>query len=153
MDYYERKFRGSGGTLKACWYSLVACVIALIIAAIFSGCKTITKTEVVEKVRIDTAYVTKVLKDSVWMHDSIHVKEKGDTILIEKWHTQWRDRLQIDTIYRAKVDSIPVPYEVEKLVERQLTWWQRLRLALGNVMLMFIIAAVIYGVYRIRKRF
>jgi hypothetical protein len=61
--------------------------------------------------------------------------------------------LQIDTIYRAKVDSIPVPYEVEKLVEQQLTWWQRLRLALGNVMLMFIIAAVIYGVYRIRKRF
>lgn len=131
--------------------TMVCClVIWLLICCALWGCTT-TRIVEVETVRSDTTYITKLQKDSVWLHDSIHVREKGDTILIEKWHTQWRDRLQIDTIYRAKVDSIPVPYEVTKEVERQLSWWQRLRLALGNVMLMLLLAAVIYGLWRLKR--
>lgn len=115
MDYYERKFRGSGLTLRVCWYCRLAIVIVLVLGSLV-GCKTITKTEIIEKVRTDTTYIVKHQKDSVWLHDSIHVKEKGDTILIEKWHTQWRERIKTDTLIQHKTDSIPVPYPVEKLV-------------------------------------
>ena len=89
----------------------------------------------VEKVRNDTTYITKHQRDSVWLHDSIHVTEKGDTIRIEKWHTKYIEKATHDTLYQHKTDSVPVPYPVEKLVERELTWWQQTRIHLANIML------------------
>jgi hypothetical protein len=108
----------------------------------------------VEKVRTDTTYITKWQRDSVWLHDSIHVTERGDTVRIERWHTKWRDRLRVDTIYRATHDTIPQPYEVVKEVPAPLSWWQRVRLWLGNVVLLALLAvAVYYGVkcYKVYK--
>jgi hypothetical protein len=113
---------------------LIIWLVMLMLLAWLTSCTT-TKYIEVEKVRTDTTYITKWQKDSVWLHHSIHVKEKGDTVMIEKWHTQWRDRLRVDTIYQATHDTIPQPYPVEtiKLVEKDLNWWQRLRLWIGNV--------------------
>jgi hypothetical protein len=72
----------------------------------------------VEKVHNDTTYITQHQRDSIWLHDSIRVSEKGDTIRIERWHTKYISKEVHDTIYRAKTDSIPVPYEVVKEVPR-----------------------------------
>ena len=88
----------------------------------------------------------------MWLHDSIHVKEKGDTVLIEKWHTQWRDRLRVDTLYKATHDTIPQPYPVTEYVEKELSWWQQLRLWLGNVLLAVLAGAAVYGVIRIKGK-
>jgi hypothetical protein len=64
--------------------------------------------------------------------------------MIERWHTQWRDRLRVDTIIKATHDTIPQPYLVEtiKLVEKDLNWWQRLRLWIGNIGLLAILGFV-----------
>ena len=153
MDYYERKFRGSGFTLKVCWYAIVGMVAVIVIFGIltlFSGCKSIEYVEVPKVVK-DTTYIVKNQKDSVWLHDSIHVKEKGDTVLIEKWHTQWKERLLVDTVYKSKTDSIFVVKTIEK--KQELSWWQKLRMTLGTIMIMFILAAIIYGLYRAKKAF
>ena len=100
-------------------YIISACVIALV----FCGCKT--KVVTVEKVRTDTKYVTKLQRDSIHIHDSIFVNrwQKGDTVyqVRDRWHVEWRDRLLHDTIYKSIVDSIPVPYPVEKIVEKPVT--------------------------------
>lgn len=155
MNYYERKERESGNIQRLCWYSIVCMVVLVILmlfASLFSGCKTITKTEVIEKVRIDTLRETKWQKDSVWLHDSVYIHQKNDTLLIEKWHTKWRDRLLTDTVYRSKIDSIPYPVVVTEWKERELTAWQQFKMHLGEIMLMLLIAAVIYGAYRIKKR-
>ena len=102
-------------------YIISACVIALI----FCGCKT--KVVTVEKVRTDTKYVTKLQRDSIHIHDSIFVNQwqKGDTVyqVCDRWHTMWCDRLLHDTIYKSIVDSVPVPYPVEKIVEKPVTPW------------------------------
>ena len=102
-------------------YIISACVIALI----FCGCKT--KVVTVEKVRTDTKYVTKLQRDSIHIHDSIFVNQwqKGDTVyqVRDRWHAMWRDRLLHDTIYMSIVDSVPVPYPVEKIVEKPVTPW------------------------------
>lgn len=144
MDYYERKFRCSGSALRVCWICFLAIVIILILGSL-TGCKTITKTEIIEKVRTDTTYIVKHQKDSVWLHDSIHVKEKGDTILIEKWHTQWRERIKTDTLIQHKTDSIPVPYPVERLVEKQLSWWQKTQIYAGDFLFLLLIG---FGVWK-----
>ena len=109
--------------------------IVILVAVLLVGCKTKERVVTVEKVRNDTTYITKHQRDSVWLHDSIHVAEKGDTIRIERWHTKYVEKATHDTLYQHKTDSVPVPYPVEKLVERELSWRQQTRLHLANIML------------------
>ena len=119
-----------------------------------AGCKTKERVVTVETVRNDTTYITKHQRDSVWLHDSIYVKEelKGDTILLTtiKWHTKYVERATHDTLYQHKTDSVPVPYPVEKLVERKLTWWQQTRIHLGEALLA--IAGIAVVVFVVRRK-
>ena len=154
MAYDEKDFnRALGKVIK--W--LVVWMVILFVLELLASCRQVEYVTV-EKVRIDTTYITKWQKDSVWLHDSIHIKERGDTVMIERWHTQWRDRLRVDTIYQATHDTIPQPYPIEtvKLVEKDLNWWQRLRLWIGNIGLLGILGVIgFYGVklWRVYKIF
>ena len=125
--------------------------IAILVVVLMAGCKTKERVVTVEKVRTDTTYITKHQRDSVWLHDSIHVTEKGDTIKIEKWHTKYIEKVTHDTLYQHKTDSVPVPYPVEKLVERELTWWQQTRMHLGEALLAIGGIAVVVFVIKGRK--
>lgn len=121
----------------------------VMLALMMCSCKTVEYVPVVEKeVRHDSIYFTKVQRDSVWLHDSISVKEKGDTIKIEKWHTKYIEREVHDTLYRAKTDSVPVPYEVIKEVQAELSWWQTARIYLANILLY---AILIFGIIKLGK--
>lgn len=122
--------------------------LVIIVALLLVGCKTKERVVTVEKVRNDTTYITKHQRDSVWLHDSIHVTEKGDTIRIEKWHTKYVEKATHDTLYQATHDTIPQPYPVEKLVERKLTWWQQTRMHLGEALLALAGIAVVVFVVR-----
>jgi hypothetical protein len=127
---------------------LIIWSVVMLILSLLASCKQVEYVTV-EKVRTDTTYITKWQKDSVWLHDSTYVKEKGDTVLIEKWHTQWRDRLRVDTIIKATHDTIPQPYPVIKEVPAELSWWQRLRIILGNFVILAVIAIAGYWVWRL----
>lgn len=76
----------------------------------------------------DTTYIVK--RDSVRFYDrdSIFIREKGDTIYkyVEKW--RWRDRVRVDTIYRARVDSVFVDRIKEVEVSKPLTWWENAKI-------------------------
>ena len=132
--------------------------IIILLAAItcLCGCKT-TKYVYVPEVRTDTLVITKQQRDSIWMHDSIYVseKQKGDTIYLqlERWHTKYVEKELHDTIYQSKTDSVAVPYPVEVKVEKALSWWQKTRIHLGEVMLGLLLIAVGYGVYKLRRFF
>ena len=122
--------------------------LVILVALLMAGCKTKERVVTVEKVRNDTTYITKHQRDSVWLHDSIHVTEKGDTIRIERWHTKYVEKATHDTLYQATHDTIPQPYPVEKLVERELTWWQQTRMHLGEALLALAGIAVVVFVVR-----
>jgi hypothetical protein len=131
-------------------FFVLAFLIGLIICALLSSCST-TKVVEVEKVRTDTTYITKWQRDSVWLHDSIHVTEKGDTVRIERWHTKYVENQVHDTTYVANHDTIPQPYEVVKEVPAELSWWQRVRLWLGNAVLLVVIVFVGHWILKIYK--
>lgn len=133
-------------------FFVLAFLIGLIICALLSSCST-TKVVEVEKVKTDTTYITKWQRDSVWLHDSIMVTEKGDTIRIEKWHTKYIEKQVHDTTYVATHDTIPQPYEVVKEVPAELTWWQRVRLWLGNAVLVALLGVVGYYGWRMWRVF
>lgn len=128
-------------------FALAAAAVAVFGLLLLTGCTT-TKYVPVETVRTDTLKVTKYERDSIYIHDSTIVRENGDTMLIEKWHTRWRDRWMHDTVYQSRVDSIPKPYPVEKRVPAELTWWQQTRLHLANILLYTLLA---FGVIKLAK--
>ena len=113
-----------------------AFIVALLICALFGSCTT-TKYVPVPEYHTDTLRLSHNIRDSIYVHDSIMVQQKGDTLTIDRWHTQWRERIIRDTIYQSKRDSIPYPVEVIKEVPAHLTWWQQTRLHIMNVLMMF----------------
>ena len=124
-------------------------VLFAVLLAVLTGCKTIEYVPVVEhEVHHDSIYLTKVQRDSIWLHDSVSVVEKGDTVRIEKWHTRYVERLRVDTLYKYKTDSIPVPYEVIKEVEKPLTKTQKGLIWFG---LLSFMGGVVWIAFKIRK--
>ena len=119
------------------------------LALLMCSCKTIEYVPVVEhEVHHDSIYFTWVQRDSIWQHDSILIKQKGDTVRIEKWHTKYIEKQVHDTTYVAKVDSIPVPYEVIKEVPAKLSKTQKGLILIGILTLM---AAIIFGAFWLKK--
>ena len=154
MAYDEKDFnRALGKVIK--W--LVVWMVILFVLALLASCRQVEYVTV-EKVLTDTTYITKWQRDSIWLHDSIHVKEKGDTVLVEKWHTKYVESIKHDTTYIATHDTIPDPFPVETIKEMpaELSWWQRLRIWIGNIGLVAMLGAVGYfgwRIYRVYKIF
>lgn len=129
------------------WGALACCLIAM--------CVSCTKTEyiTVEKVRTDTTYITKHQRDSIYLKDSTHVSENGDTVRIDHWHTEWRDRWNRDTVYQATHDTIPQPYPVIKEVEKKLSRRQQMVMGVGSVSIMAALIWFLWWAVKILRRY
>ena len=126
---------------------MIKLFLAVVVMAVVCSC---TKTEyiTVERVTHDTTYVAKHQRDSIWLHDSIRVSEKGDTIRIERWHKKFVERDVHDTLFQAKSDTIPQPYPVTEYVEKPLSWWQKWLIWIGIIALMVVIVIVVWKLKR-----
>lgn len=131
------------------WRNLILIVIGCAIALwLLPSCKTVHDVQIVERVKTDTVYKSKTERDSIWLHDSIIERIAGDTVMIERWYTRWRDRLLIDTVYQARVDSVPVPVKVTEYVEKRLNWVQRILIDSGIVFWLVIAIAIAIFIFR-----
>ena len=120
-----------------------AFIAALLICALLGSCTT-TKYVEVPVVHNDTTIVTKHQRDSIWLHDSTYIKEKGDTYYMERWHTKYVEKQVHDTTYIAKVDTIREVFTNE--VEKPLTWWQQTKMHIGAIALYLLTLLVIIWV-------
>ena len=116
---------------------------------ILCSCKT--KYVPMETVKIDTIYINKLQRDSIYMYDSVFVKDKGDTVFVEKYKYLYRDKLVRDTLYINRTDSIQTPYPVEK----ELTKWQQFRMDFGvwaiGIVIITILVVVGRMVYKLKN--
>lgn len=124
-------------------------IIMILVLVAMASCKTV-KYVPVEKVQHDSIYITQHQKDSIYLHDSIHIREKGDTIRIEQWHTRYVEKIVRDTLIQIERDTIPQPYPYEVEVPAQLSWWQQTRIRVGNVAMIAI--ALLVGWWLWRKK-
>ena len=131
-----------------CGWSLIG-AIAILIIFFFSLFKSVEYIEV-PVVHTDTLYQSKVVHDSIYQHDSITIKEKGDSVWIERWHTKYVDRLRTDTVISHVRDSIPYPVPEPYPVPAEPTWWQQTLTKLGWLMLAVIGAAIIYIIVKLK---
>jgi len=124
-------------------------VIILGLLVLWALCSC-TKTEyiTVEKVRNDTTYINKVQRDSIYLHDSTFVKVAGDTVWIERWHTKWKNHVEHDTVYKARTDSVPVPYPVTKYVEKPRSTFEKGIMGVG---ILSIMALVVFIAFKLKR--
>lgn len=128
---------------------VVTMTVGLLLCAMFGSCKSVEYVPVIEH-HTDTLIQTKIVKDSVYLKDSTHVSEKGDTVRIEHWRTQFVKKEVHDTVYISKTDSVPTPYPVEviKKVPAELTMWERLKMKAGGIAILLCIFAFLFWIWR-----
>jgi len=124
-----------------------AIIVALLICALFGSCTT-TQYVPVPEYHTDTVRISHNTHDSIYVHDSTYIKEKGDTVRIERWHTKYIEKQVHDTIYQSRTDSVPKPYPFVKVVERELTTNQKGLMILGALALMAFIVWIIFKLKR-----
>ena len=135
-----------------CGYSLAAFIILLLAVLFLGSCRSVRYVPV-ETVKHDSIFVSLYQRDSIYQHDSVYIREKADTVLIERWHTRWRDRVSHDTLYINKTDTIRVPVPVE----RNLTKAERTYITIGKwsvgLVAGLILAAICFVFFRRRWKF
>lgn len=111
-------------------------VFVSLIALLLVSCKGQTVYVPVESVR--TEYANRLEHDSIHRYDSIFVREKGDTIWLEKYRYLYRERFRTDTL--AFTDTIRVPYPVVETKEiRRLSSFQAFQVWCGRIFLVILV--------------
>lgn len=130
---------------------LIGIILGMIICALLTLCTSCTTTKyvTVPEYHTDTLIQTKILKDSVYLKDSTYVSEKGDTVKIEHWHTEYVKKEMHDTLYQVTHDTIPDPYPVEVIneVEKPLTWWQQTKMHVGAIVIFGLLIALFINIF------
>lgn len=128
--------------------ALIYIMTILLTVGIWS-CKS-TRYVPVESVKYDSVYLNKIVRDSVYIKDSVLIV-KGDTVKEYRYRYIYKYKDKVDTIYSERTDSIRVPYPVEA----QLTRWQKLKQSVGGfaiILFIFIfVSAVVYFIYKLKK--
>ena len=136
------------GCLGIVMWMFILLVAGFVLIAMGS-CKSV-KYVPVETIRHDSIYITQHQKDSIYIHDSIYQKEKGDTLIIEKWHTKYIEKQVRDTLIQIERDTIPQPYPYEVEVPAQLSWWQKTRMHIGEISLVALLVLIGSWIVRIK---
>ena len=133
---------------------------ALLLMSCAATKRTTTKTherEYNSTQHLDSLFKSTISRDSIYIHDSIYVREKGDTLYkyvekirykyITRQDTITRYELKVDTVYR---DSGRVEvYERPVYVEKPVKWYNKGFIWLGR---MCCIAAILWALFLYLKR-
>ena len=125
--------------------TIIFCAIALLCCA----CGT-TKYIPIESVK--TEYRNIATTDSIYLRDSIFVKEKGDTLIVEKYRYLYKDRILRDSIFKTDTIRVPYPVEVVKEIKKPLTGWQNFQVWCGRIALALALLAIIYFALKLKKK-
>lgn len=118
---------------------LARIITFIFLATILYGCKSIQYVPV-ETTKRDTTYLSQTKIDSIYHRDSIYVEHKGDTVYLSKYKYLYKYIEKHDTLWREKVDTIRVAYPVEA----QLTKWQKIKINIGEYLIIAIALAIIW---------
>ena len=130
------------------------CILWVLACLLLVGCRT-TKYVPVPSVSVDSVYIDRFQRDSIYQRDSVFVNRwtAGDTVYQDKvvWKYVYRDKVKYDTVAILRSDTVRVPYPVE----RRLTKWEQVRLNVGGWVIALVVITILVGVgwaiYKIRK--
>ena len=134
------RLRGMRWGLLACW-----------LIGLLAGCRSV-KYVPVPSVSVDSVYVDRFHRDSVYLHDSVFVNQwqRGDTVYRDRvvMKYAYKDRWRYDTVAVLRADTVSVPYPVEK----DLGWWERTKLSAFPVLVATVAVLAFVIVWLARKQ-
>lgn len=119
---------------------LLLCILLIALAWLLVSCGTRVRAVEIEKLRTEYQDRLRLERDSIYLHDSIYIIQRGDTVYRDRWHTRYREVVRHDTAYIERRDSIAYPVVVE--VEKPRHWLHKLELNLYRVVCILLLLAV-----------
>ena len=120
----------------------IAAIFAAVVALMLSGCKAqdcIPETIVRDSIR------TEYKLDSIYLYqrDSIHIREKADTVFVNKYVTRYKDVLKIerDTIWQ---ENTTVEVQEVKYIPEIVKWFAWI----GAAAVLYVLLRIALWVYR-----
>lgn len=103
------------------------------VVALFSVLLLLSACGAIENAAVEhrsvNSRVESILRDSIFVHDSIFVEKKADTIIRERVRTLYRERVRVDTFLLRDTLVTERVETVEKVVRRPFSFWWLLLVA------------------------
>lgn len=121
---------------------IMAIAVILFVMSMFCKCTTVRYVPVTEyRDRYVNKTDTLMKTDSVWVHDSVSVLIRGDTVFKDKYSIRYRDRF----VYRNKSDTVivmdSIPYKVVE--QTKLSKTDKVFLKIGKVSSVCLFAGIL----------
>ena len=128
--------------------------ISLITMLLLCFCYSCRTPQYIPVESVKTEYRDKILRDSIYLYDSIYVKEKGDTLIFERYRYFYKDKLIRDSVFICDTIRVPYPVEVVKQVKakRALTGWQNFQIWCGRIALATVLFIIVLFVLKRKSR-
>ena len=116
------------------------------------GRKTIKQEERRDSASVRTEFVWQVkqIHDSIYLRDSVFVEKKGDTIYLNKWRTQYRERLVHDTLIVTKADTLRIKEVANKEVVKSPSFFQMWKAYIIGAVVMLLIAGCAFVAHKLK---
>jgi hypothetical protein len=101
---------------------------------------------------VKTEYRNNTVRDSIYQLDSIYIKEKGDTLIMERYRYFYKDKFIRDSIFINDTIRVPYPVEVVKSGKKRLTGWQNFQVWCGRIALVGVLLLLIFFVLKLKKK-
>lgn len=122
-------------------------LIFAVIATMLLSCKSV-KYIPIETTKIE--YRDKFFRDSIFRYDSVFVRDKGDTLILERYKYLYKNRIVKDSVFINDTIRVPYPVEVVKQVKAPLTSWQSFQIWCGRLALVILLLSSVYIVLRLK---
>jgi hypothetical protein len=120
-----------------------------VIATSLYSCKSVQYIPV-ETTKIE--YRDNFVRDSIFRYDSVFVKDKGDTVFMERYRYLYKDKIIRDSVFIQDTIRVPYPVEVVKQVKAPLSGWQNFQVWCGRIALAVLLLVSIYFVLKLKKK-
>lgn len=119
------------------------------VSLLLSSCRAQAVTASVNSTDSVRQTVAEVRVDSVYVRDSIYIRERGDTVFVDRWHVRWREHAatKADTVYIERQQSevkIPPP---KRYVPKLYKWCTGILLSLVAVLIAWLVWRVAKLIY------
>lgn len=139
--------------MRRYWLQWITLAMLAVMLVMLTGCRSVKYVPVTE---YRDRYVSKtdsfIKTDSVYLHDSVNVFVRGDTIFTTK--TRYKDRLKY--IYNTKTDTVAVhdsiPYPVKVEVEKRQSAIDKVLTGLGKIAGMLLVVFAVLVVYNLARK-
>ena len=120
-------------------------ILSLVTFCTFIGCRSAKQaTQLIREVHTDTLYLSNVQYDSIFVFKDRQLDRSRDTVYIKDSILEYRYKLLRDTIYKTRIDSIPVIREVEVVREvRHVPWYAKVLSWIGTLAIILLLARLL----------